>query len=116
MEKELVALIKELFKMDELHQEYSDNDISFAIDTQKIDDNTLEIKVTLNEENKDKKEFEQWVKQIPDDIFSEILESLDDDIYEKYNSEKYMEIIDQVRSKANSILLDRMSKYKGLLN
>jgi hypothetical protein len=33
MEKELVALIKELFEMDELHQEYTDNDISFAIDT-----------------------------------------------------------------------------------
>lgn len=76
----------------------------------------MEIKVTLNEGNKDKKEFEQWVRQIPDDIFSEILESLDDDIYEKYNSEKYMEIINQVRSKANSILLDRMSKYKGLLS
>lgn len=102
--------------MDELHQKYTDNDISFAIDTQKIDNNTLEIKVTLDEENEDKKEFEQWVRQIPDDIFSEILESLDDDIYEKYNSEKYMEIIDQVRSKANSILLDRMSKYKGLLS
>ena len=102
--------------MDELHQKYTDNDISFAIDTQKIDNNTLEIKVTLDEENKDKKEFEQWVKQVPDDIFSEILESLDDDIYEKYNSEKYMEIINQVRSKANSILLDRMSKYKGLLS
>lgn len=116
MEKELVALIKELFEMDELHQEYTDNDISFAIDTQKVDNNTLEIKVTLNEGNKDKKEFEQWVRQIPDDIFSEILESLDDDIYEKYNSEKYMEIINQVRSKANSILLDRMSKYKGLLS
>ena len=116
MEKELVALIKELFEMDELHQEYTDNDISFAIDTQKVDNNTLEIKVTLNEGNKDKKEFEQWVRQIPDDIFSEILESLNDDIYEKYNSEKYMEIIDQVRSKANSILLDRMSKYKGLLS
>ena len=33
MKKELVALVKELFAMDGLHEEYQDNDTQFVIDS-----------------------------------------------------------------------------------
>ena len=36
MEKELLALVQELLKMDELHEEYTINNTSFAIDTKKF--------------------------------------------------------------------------------
>ena len=32
-EKNLIALIKELYQTDELHTEYQDNDIQFVIDS-----------------------------------------------------------------------------------
>lgn len=114
MNKDIIALIQELFGMTELHQEYTDNDISFAIDSQKLDSNTIQFTIKLKE-NKDKKEFEEWIKQVPEDIFSEVITSLDENIFETYNSENYKEIIDKVKSKISSLMKERINTYQNLL-
>lgn len=117
MNKQLIALVKELLEMDELHQKYQDNNISFAIDTQKVDDSTLNITIKLLDNIKDdKEEFENWLKNVPQDIFAEAIESLDENINEKYNSEDYKEIIDSVRNRINSIINDRLATYSALMN
>ena len=73
-EEILKALIEELFAMNELHQEYQDNDTHYVVDSTK-EGNTLTIKVQLLE-NKDKKEFENWLQLVDDDLFQEVLEEL----------------------------------------
>ena len=70
-EELLKALVSELMGMNELHQEYQDNDTHFVIDSKK-EGNKLTITVTLKE-NKDKKEFEKWCQSLDDDIFQEVL-------------------------------------------
>lgn len=116
-EELLKALIKELFAMDTLHQEYQDNDTSFVVDTQK-EGNTLTIKVQLLE-NKDKKEFEKWLQGIDDDLFSEVLDELKNegiyDIDVLYNSKDYKQIIDKVKLKTKEIVSKKIKKLQKLL-
>lgn len=105
-EELLKTLVKELFGLSELHQEYQDNDTHFVIDSKK-EGNTLTIKVELLE-NKDKKEFEKWLENIDDNLFSEILEELASkegltDIESVYNSKNYKQVITKVKSKAKEI-------------
>ena len=106
-QEELIkVLVKELFGLDELHQEYQDNDTHFVIDSQK-EGNTLTIKVELKD-NKDKKDFEKWLKNIDNDFFSEILEDLANeegltDIEALYNSKDYKKVITKVKAKAKEL-------------
>ena len=105
-EELLKTLVKELFGMNELHQEYQDNDTHFVIDSQK-EGNTLTIKVELKD-NKDKKDFEKWLKNIDNDFFSEILEDLANeegltDIEALYNSKDYKKVITKVKAKAKEL-------------
>lgn len=120
-------LIKELFGMDELHQEYQDEDTHIVVDSQK-DGNTLTIKVELLENNKDKKEFERWIKNLDDDIFIKAYEELQkqydtslDDLYNSNSS--YKELIsnfknsvkDIVESKIESITSEMESNRNKIL-
>ena len=50
----IAPLIEELFNADNAHEEYTDNDISFSIDSKKQDDNTIVITI---KRNTDKAEF-----------------------------------------------------------
>ena len=117
-EEILKALIKELFVMDTLHQEYQDNDSHFVVDSTK-EGNTLTIKVQLLE-NKDKKEFEKWLQQVDDDLFQEVLEELAEeglsDINSLYNSENYQQVIDKVKAKTKEIANRKIKMLKKLLN
>lgn len=116
-EEELMkTLIQELFKMDTVHHEYKDNDSEYVIDSQK-EGNTLTIKVTLKE-NKDKQEFEKWLENIDDNLFSEILDELSDnyaDIQELYESPDYKIVIDAVKTKANEIVSRKIKELEKLL-
>ena len=120
MEKELInTLLKELFEMEELHEEYQDNDTHFAIDVQKEDENTLNVKITLKD-NKDKKEFEAWVNDLDDEIFNETWESLSDefglkDLNEAYNSDDYIAVIDKFKERAKEVINNKISCYQRLL-
>ena len=118
-EELLKALISELMGMDELHQEYQDNDTHFVIDSTK-EGNTLTIKVQLLE-NKDKKDFENWLQQVDDDLFQEVLEELAEkeglsDINSLYNSENYQQVIDRVKTKTKEIANRKIKMLKKLIN
>ena len=116
--KELSSLVKGLFKMDSMHEEYIDNDLSFSIDSQKKDENTLVITVSLN---KDKKNFENWVNELDDDVFNETWEALSEsyglkDLNEAYNGENYKEVIKAFKSEAKLIAQNKVNKLKKLFN
>ena len=118
-EELLKALVSELMEMDELHQEYQDNDTHFVIDSTK-EGNTLTIKVQLLE-NKDKKDFENWLQQVDDDLFQEVLEELAEkdglsDINSLYNSENYQQVIDKVKTKTKEIANRKIKMLKKLIN
>ena len=117
-EEILKALIEELFAMNELHQEYQDNDTHYVVDSQK-EGNTLTIKVQLLE-NKDKQEFEKWLEQIDDAFFTEILDELKSDglsdLEEKYNSKDYKVVIKKVKAKAKELAVKKIKEFQKLLN
>lgn len=117
-EELLKTLVKELFGLNELHQEYQDNDTHFVIDSTK-EGNTLTIKVQLIE-NKDKEEFEKWLEQIDDTFFSEILDELKvdglSDLEEKYNSKDYKFVIRKVKAKAKELATKKIKEFQKLLN
>ena len=116
-EELLKALIKELFGLNELHQEYQDNDTHFVIDSQK-DGNTLTIKVQLIE-NKDKEEFEKWLETVDDQLFSEVLDELQSeglyDLEKIYNSKDYNKLIDKVKSKTKEIAQRKIKELNKLI-
>ena len=117
-EEVMKTLIKELFKMDNVHEEYQDKDTHFVVDSQK-DGNTLTIKVKLVE-NKDKKEFEKWLKQVDDTLFSDVLDELREkdglvNLNELYNSERYGEVIKKVKAKTKEIAARRIKELQKLI-
>ena len=120
MEQEnLIEFIKELMELDTLHQEYQDNDIHFVIDARKDEDNTLNIKVKPIVVDTARKEFEEWLKQVDDELFAEVLEALQEDydmdkLDEAYSSENYKEVIDIFRNKAKEIATNKINAYKKL--
>ena len=118
-EELLKTLIAELMGLNELHQEYQDNDTHFVVDSQK-NGNTLTIKVQLLE-NKDKKDFEKWLENnVDDELFSEVLEELAKkegltDIEALYNSKNYKKVIDRVKSKTKEIVARKVRELQNLL-
>ena len=114
----LKTLIKELMKLDTLHQEYQDNDTHFVVDSQKKG-NTLTIKVQLLE-NKDKKAFENWLANVDNNLFSEVLDELKEkegmlDLEKLYNSENYQQVIDKVKTKTKEIANRKIKELQKLL-
>ena len=117
-EELLKALIKELFAMDTLHQEYQDEDTHFVVDSQKKG-NTLTLTITLKD-NKDKKEFERWINKLDNDIFNEVWESLSEQdnlhqLDELYNSDNYKEVITKFKNKTREIASRKIKELQKLL-
>ena len=114
-EEILKALVKELFALDTMHQEYQDNDTHFIVDSNKEGD-TLTVKITLKE-NKDKQEFEKWLENVDDDLFQEVLESFGDafDIEKEYNSPNYKKVIYEVKSRARDIAAKKIKELQRVL-
>ena len=118
-EELLKALVSELMGMDELHQEYQDNDTHFVVDSTKKG-NTLTIKVQLLE-NKDKKEFEKWIDTLDDDLFNEVWESLSEEdnlhsLNDLYNSKDYKQVITKFKSKTKEIAQRRIKELQKLIS
>ena len=117
-EEIIKALIEELFNLDELHQEYQDNDTHFVVDTNRKG-NELTIKVTLKE-NKDKKDFEKWVDQLDDDIFNEVWEALSEEdelhsLNELYESENYKEVISRFKEKTKEVVNNKIKNLQKFI-
>lgn len=115
----LKELVKELFNIGTLHQEYQDNDSQYVIDSQKTGD-TLTIKVQFKE-NTDKKEFEKFVDTLDDDLFNEVWESLSEEdnlhsLNELYNSKDYKKVITKFKQKVKDIAKQRILDYQKLLS
>lgn len=114
-ELNFAPLIKELFGMNEMHQEYKDNDISFCIDSQKKDDSTLVITIKLNE-NKDKEEFEKWADNLDDEIFEQTVAIVNKHFNGKMNdvyaSEDYKQVIDLFKRTAFKIAQEKINLLK----
>ena len=113
------TLISELFALNELHQEYQDNDTHFVVDTQKKED-TLIIKITLKE-NKDKQEFEDWLSNIDDTLFEEVLDELKNkegliNLEDMYQSKDYKKVIDRIKSKTKEIAQRRIKELQKLIS
>lgn len=119
MKQELITqLVEELFKsVNELHQEYKDNNISYVIDAQR-EDNELHINITLNN-NKDKEEFEKFIDNLDDDIYEEVIEwfnkNYDESIGKLYNSENYQEVIEAFKSKVREIAQEKINNLQKFL-
>ena len=118
-EELLKLLVKELFALNELHQEYQDKDTHFVVDSKK-EGNKLTITVTLKE-NKDKKEFEKWVNQLDDDLFNEVWESLSKednlhDLNELYNGENYKQVINKFKARTRQIARGKIEELQKLLS
>ena len=118
-EELLKTLIAELMGMSELHQEYQDNDTHFVIDS-KREGNKLTIEITLKE-NKDKKEFEAWLQTVDDDLFSKVLEELQEkegltNLNALYESKDYKKVIARVKSKTKEIAARRIKELQKLIN
>ena len=115
----LKELVKELFNIGTLHQEYQDNDSQYVIDSQKTGD-TLIIKVQFKE-NTDKKEFEKFVDTLDDDLFNEVWESLSEEdnlhsLNELYNSKDYKKVITKFKQRVKDIAKQRILDYQKLLS
>lgn len=118
-EELFVALIKELFTADTTQQEYQDNDIHFVVDS-KREGNTLNIKVELIG-NKDKEEFEDWLKQVDDSLLEEVFDELGkkeglSNLQELYETEDYQQVIDAVKAKTREIAAKKIKSYKRLFS
>lgn len=120
MEQEnFIQFIKELMEVNTLHQEYQDNDIHCVIDSAKDKDGNLTIKVKLIED-KDKKDFEAWLQNIDDELFSEVIDDLKekhdiDNLNDLYNnSDQYKEVIKLFKEAAKKIALRKIEAYKKL--
>lgn len=112
-EELLKTLIDELFNLDSISEEYQDGEIHFRIDSKK-EGNTLTIKVERLE-NKDKENFENWLKDVDDDVFLEMVERLPVNFNTIYNSDNYKDIINIATDEIKNILNDRINKYKMIL-
>lgn len=113
------TLVEELMKIETVHHEYIDNDNAYVIDSQK-NGNELIIKVSIKE-NKDKKEFEEWLETVDDDLFSEVLDELKEteklvDIEQLYNSKDYKKAIDKIKSKTKEIAQRKIKELQKLIN
>jgi hypothetical protein len=113
------TLIKELFQVNTTHQEYQDNDAHFVVDSQR-NGNTLTIKVQLLE-NKDKKEFENWLQQIDDDFFAEVLEELGKenemiDLNSMYNSKDYKKVISKIKNKTRELAAKKIKEFQKFMS
>ena len=104
--------------MDTTHYEYQDNEAHYVVDSTK-EGNILTFKVQVLE-NKDREEFENWLKQVDDDLFSEVLSELAEkegimDIEALYKSPDYKKAIDKVKAKTKEIAARKVKALKRLL-
>lgn len=118
-QENIIALIKELFAADSIHESYTDNNLSYTIDTQK-EDNTLNIKITLKE-NKDKEEFQNWVDNLDDELFNEAWESLAEtyglqELNEEYESGNYKKVIELFKNEVKKNLTKKIEGFNSVLS
>jgi hypothetical protein len=116
-EEIILQAIKELFdSVEELHNEYKDDNASYTIDVKK-ENNTMNITISLKE-NKDKKEFEKFVDELDDDLYQEVIDNLKleiKDLNDMYETEDYKYVIDSFKEKVKEIAQNKINYLKTLI-
>lgn len=113
----IAPLIEELFNAGNAHQEYTDNDISFSIDSKKQDDNTIVITI---KRNIDKAEFEKWVNNLDDYLYEKIWESLSNkfglkELNSMYEGANYKNVISCFKNETKKITQNKINELQSLL-
>lgn len=116
----LLALIRELLQADEIHEEYTDNNVHYVIDSEKTEDNSLIITISLEEDNDDRKQFEKWAENLDDDLFNEAYEALSENylpgqIGDMYKSDDYQIVIDGFKEKVKEIAKKKIEQLEKAL-
>lgn len=118
MKKELFNdYFNELLNLEEVHEEIQLDGIHYVLDITK-DENSVTLKITNltnTKEKKDKADFENWLKMVDDDLFSEVLSSFDGSIESLYQSENYQEAIDKVKSRTKEIVEEKIKNLYKLI-
>ena len=113
MEKHLIELIKQLKEFDTFHQEYQDNNNNYTLDKK---GNTITI---VLKENKAKKEFEEWLSNMDEDILNELWNKLAGqlpNLDKSYDSGNYKAVITKVKAQANEIIYNRIKELQKLIS
>ena len=114
-ELNLAPFVKELFAMDEMHEEYKDDEIHFSIDSQKKGDSTLVITIKLKEDNV-KEQFEKWVDDLDDEIFEEAVgivnEHFNGKMNEVYTSENYKDVINLFKATVTKLAQEKINSLR----
>lgn len=108
-----IALIKELMSIDQLHEEYKDNNISYVIDATKEGD-TLNITISLQEDTR-KEEFENWCKSIDDDIFVETCEKFEELTGKTLHEIAEEELYDEFKTVVKELVKSKIESLQSLL-
>lgn len=109
-----ISIIKNLFDLNEIHEEYQDNGNHYVLDVTK-NENTVNISIT-NLGNKDKVEFEEWLKKIDDDLFTEIFSYLNEDIVSLYQSDRYQEAINKFKTCTKEIINQKIKDLQSIID
>lgn len=120
-QENLNALIKELQEVEELHQEYQDDDIHYVIDAKRNEEGNLQFSINVIKDNKDKENFEQFVNDMPDYIFEKTWETLseEDNLHELddiYNSENYKEVIEKFTETSKRVALKQLANLQEFID
>jgi len=125
IKNEILNALIQAFKYDKCQEAttiQNNPDVAYEVDLKK-DGDTLTIVIERKElENKQKKEFEQWLDSIDDDIFQEALERVQKltgidakQLDEDYNSEDYMRIINLFKKMVPNIAKERIDSLQKYL-
>lgn len=110
-------LIQEFFEADNMHEEYEDNGIFFSIDSKKTDDNTMVITLHYKEDDS-KKNFEEYVNNLDDEIFTEALEQTKKMIPNMevvYESTDWEKVANTFQDNVNAAIENKIKNLKSFI-
>ena len=113
----LQAVFQELFGTNDMHEKYEDNGVFFSIDSKKTDDNTMVITLHYKEDDS-KKDFEEYVDNLDDEIFTEALEQTKKMIPNMeviYESTDWEKVADTFQDNVNAVIENKIKNLKSFI-
>ena len=109
-----IALIKQLMMIDQLHEEYKDNNISYVIDANK-EGNILHVTISLQEDTR-KEEFENWCESIDDNIFVEACEKFEELTGKTLHEAAEEKLYDEFKIVVKELIKSKIESLQSLLD
>ena len=109
MEEYLMQQIKDLLGWED-----------FTITVDQPDDNHIIVRLEKIEQDNAKKEFENWVDQLDDEIFESVYNALAEEyslhtLNDMYESENYSEIVKLFKNKAKELVEKKIQELSKIL-